>query len=476
MRVAIIGAGLAGMAAAVDLVDAGHQVELYESRAFVGGKVGSWVDAEGNHVEMGLHVFFGCYYQLFDLMRRVGAIDNLRLKDHTHVFVNKGGKLGALDFRFFTGAPFNGLKAFFTTSQLTLVDKAMNALALGTSPIVRGLVDFEGAMKTIRELDRLSFADWFRSHGGSEGSLKRMWNPIAYALGFIDTENISARCMLTIFQLFAAKTEASVLRMLEGSPQEYLHNPIVAYLEARGAKIHLRRRVREVQFAENTDGSTHITGLVVAHGDVDETVVADAYLAACDVPGIQRLLPEAWRKWPEFDNIYKLTAVPVATVQLRFDGWVTELRDPQARKQLSQAAGLDNLLYTADADFSCFADLALTSPADYYREGQGSLLQLVLTPGDPFIKENNETIAQHVLKQVHELFPSSRELTMTWYGVVKLAQSLYREAPGMDPFRPAQKTPIPNFFLAGSYTQQDYIDSMEGATLSGRQAAQAILA
>jgi len=59
--------------------------------------------------------------------------------------------------------------------------------------------------------------------------------------------------------------------------------------------------------------------------------------------------------------------------------------------------------------------------------------------------------------------------------VVKLAQSLYREAPGMEPYRPHQKTPIPNFFLAGSYTNQDYIDSMEGATISGHQAAQAIL-
>ena len=475
MRVAIVGAGLAGMAAAVDLVDAGHEVELFESRPFVGGKVGSWVDADGNHVEMGLHVFFGCYYQLFDLMRKVGAIENLRLKEHTHTFVNRGGRIGELDFRFITGAPFNGLKAFFTTSQLTLQDKATNAVALGTSPIVRGLVDFEGAMRQIRSLDRISFADWFRSHGGSNGSLKRMWNPIAYALGFIDTENISARCMLTIFQFFAAKTEASVLRMLEGSPQEYLHTPIVNYLEARGTKFHLRRRVREVEFMEK-DGKTAVTGLQILDGEKTELVTADAYLAACDVPGIQRLLPEAWRKWPEFDNIYKLDAVPVATVQLRFDGWVTELDDPAKMQQLKAAAGLDNLLYTADADFSCFADLALTSPSDYYREGQGSLLQLVLTPGDPFIKESNEAIAQHVLKQVQDLFPSARELKMTWYSVVKLAQSLYREAPGMDLFRPAQKTPISNFFLAGSYTQQDYIDSMEGATLSGRQAAKEILA
>ena len=473
MRVAIVGAGLAGMATAVELVDAGHQVEIFESRPFVGGKVGSWVDESGNHLEMGLHVFFGCYYELFDLMKKVGAMNSLRLKQHTHTFINKDARVGELDFRFITGAPFNGLKAFFTTSQLSLQDKLQNSLALGTSPIVRGLVDFDGAMKNIRDLDKISFADWFRNHGGNDGSLKKMWNPIAYALGFIDTENISARCMLTIFQFFAVRSEASVLRMLEGSPNEYLHNPIIKYLEARGAKIYTRRRVREILFTDDSD--TKVTGIVVANGESEETITADAYVCACDVPGVQRILPAAWRKWSEFDNIYKLDTVPVATVQLRFDGWVTELHDAEKRKQVEKAAGIDNLLYTPDADFSCFADMAITSPSDYYREGEGSLMQMVLTPGDPFIKQNNEAIAHHVLKQVQELFPSSRELNMTWYSVVKLAQSLYREAPGMDLYRPAQKTPIVNFFLAGSYTQQDYIDSMEGATLSGRQAAKAIL-
>ncbi|MBW4446421.1 MAG: 9,9'-di-cis-zeta-carotene desaturase [Spirirestis rafaelensis WJT71-NPBG6] len=473
MRVAIVGAGLAGLATAVDLADAGCEVQIFESRPFVGGKVGSWVDGDGNHVEMGLHVFFGCYYQLFELMKKVGAFDNLRLKEHTHTFVNKGGRTGELDFRFFTGAPFNGFKAFFTTSQLSVLDKLQNAIALATSPVVRGLVDFDGAMRNIRNLDKVSFADWFRSHGGSNGSIKRMWNPIAYALGFIDCENMSARCMLTIFQLFAVRTEASILRMLEGSPHEYLHKPILEYLEARGTKVYTRRQVREIKFTSGEE--THVTGITVAQGETEENITADAYVFACDVPGIQRIIPQEWRKWSEFDNIYKLEAVPVATVQLRFDGWVTELQDPEKRKQLNHAAGIDNLLYTADADFSCFADMALTSPADYYREGEGSLMQLVLTPGDAFIKQSNEAIASHVLKQVHELFPSSRELNMTWYSVVKLAQSLYREAPGMDVYRPHQKTPVANFFLAGSYTQQDYIDSMEGATISGRRAAKVIL-
>jgi zeta-carotene desaturase len=473
MRVAIVGAGLAGLAAAVELVDAGHDVEIFESRPFVGGKVGSWIDKDGNHIEMGLHVFFFNYANLFNLMRKVGAIDNLLPKTHTHTFINRGGDVRDLDFRFAIGAPFNGLKAFFTTAQLTLRDKLQNAIALGTSPIVRGILDYDGAMKQIRNLDHISFADWFRKHGGSEGSLKRMWNPIAYALGFIDTEAMSARCMLTIFQMFAAKTTASRLNLLAGSPDGYLTQPIVHYLESKGAKIHTRRQTRQILF-DGSGTATQVTGLVVANDAGEETITADCYLAACDVPGIQRLLPGEWRSLPEFDNIYKLTAVPVATVQLRFDGWVTEMEDEAARTQL-KAIGLDNLLYTADADFSCFADLALASPKDYYREGQGSLMQLVLTPGDPFIKMSNEDIAQHVLKQVHDLFPSSRNLNMIWSNVVKLAQSLYREEPGMDPYRPDQRTPVANFFLAGSYTKQDYIDSMEGATISGMQAAAKIL-
>lgn len=75
LKIAVIGAGLAGMIAAMDLVDAGHDVELFELRPFVGGKVSSWKDNDGNHIEMGLHVFFGCYYNLFGIMKRTGSFD-----------------------------------------------------------------------------------------------------------------------------------------------------------------------------------------------------------------------------------------------------------------------------------------------------------------------------------------------------------------------------------------------------------------
>lgn len=478
-KVAIVGAGLAGLITAMELIDAGCEVDIYDVRPFAGGKVGSWVDRDGNHIEMGLHVFFGCYYNLFDVMAKVGSFKHLLLKDHVHQFVNEGGRIGSLDFRLGgVGAPFNGLKAFAATNQLGLADKLANALALGSSVIVRGLVDFEGAMRDIRELDGVSFSDWFISKGGTRGSIDRMWDPIAYALGFIDCDNMSARCMLTIFQLFAARSEASVLRMLEGSPDQYLTGPIVRYIEERGGRIHLRRRVRAVQWDEDADGGVYVSGLDIAAGEGTERIEADYYVAACDVGGAKRLVPQEWRqRFPEFDRMFQLTPVPVVTVQLRFDGWVTELSDGERRRAVGQGRGygLDNLLYSADADFSCFADLAVTSPTDYYKEGEGSLMQCVMTPGDPYMRKTDEQVVAAVEQQVRGLFPSAEGLKVTWSSVVKLGESLYREEPGMDSSRPRQKTSIDNFFMAGSFTYQDYIDSMEGAVKSGKLAAAAVL-
>ncbi|KAB1200510.1 Zeta-carotene desaturase, chloroplastic/chromoplastic [Morella rubra] len=330
LKVAIIGAGLASMSTAVELLDQGHEVDIYESRSFIGGKVGSFVDKHGNHIEMGLHVFFCWYNNLFRLMKKVGADNNLLVKDHTHTFVNKGVKSATYD-------------------------KARNAVALPLISVVMALIDpdvwFYEFEQFIDFIIYISFSDWFLSKGGTRMSIQRMWDPIAYALGFIDCDNISARCMLTIFSLFTTKTEASLLHMLKGSPDVYLSGPIRKYITDKGGRY---------------EGGVATSKQIVK---------ADAYVAACDVPGIKRLLPARWRELEFFNNVYELVEVPVVTVQLRYSGWVTELQDLERSRQLRQAAGLDDLLYTPDADFSCFADLALTSPEDYYTEGQGPLLQ-----------------------------------------------------------------------------------------------------
>jgi len=500
LKIGIVGAGLAGMVAAMDLADAGHEVEIFELRPFVGGKGSSWLDKEGNHIEMGLHVFFGCYYNLFGIMRRTGSFDKLRLKEHTHTFINNGGGVGELDFRFPIGAPVSGLQAFARTQQLGVSDKIANALRLGTSPIVRALVDFDGGMDMVRDLDDITFTEWFTRFGGSRGSIERMWDPIAYALGFIDCDHISARCMLTIFMLFAIRTEASVLRMLEGSPQTYLHDPILQYLEERGVKVHTRAAVRDIVYETDSTGlPTRVTGLKIGKNrgyseagndypaserdvpdDVEGERTFDTVIGAVDLPGVKKLLPESFRKHEMFDNIYSLDNVPIATVQVRFNGWVTEMNDDAKMMNISgdqsdgRGAGIDNLLYSADAEFSCFADLALVSPGEYYKPGEGSLIQAVFD--SRAFARSDEQIVADCISQLNTLFPSSRKLECTWSNVVKLGQSLYREKPGQDKYRPGQATPIENFFLCGSYTYQDYIDSMEGATKSGLMVADEVIA
>jgi uncharacterized protein with NAD-binding domain and iron-sulfur cluster len=86
---------------------------------------------------------------------------------------------------------------------------------------------------------QISFSDWFLSKGGTCMSIQRMWDPVAYALGFIDCDNISAHCMLTKISLFATKTEASLLRMLKGSSDVYLSGPIKKYITDKGGRYHL---------------------------------------------------------------------------------------------------------------------------------------------------------------------------------------------------------------------------------------------
>jgi len=306
------------------------------------------------------------------------------------------------------------------------------------------------------------------------------WDPIAYALGFLDCDNISARAMLTIFMLFAIRSEASVLRMLEGSPQTYLHDPIIKYLEDRGVKINLRSGCKEIIYDTDENGMPNYVKGIKIGGEGDKIREFDVVIGALDVPGVKKVLPEDFRKYPMFDNIYKLDCVPIATVMLRFDGWVTEMQDLERMMNIAgdqsdgREGGIDNLLYSADAEFSCFADLAITSPGEYYKEGEGSLIQAVF---DHRAYERSETkIVEDAIAQLNALFPSSKKLKCTWSNVVKLGQSLYKESPGQDVYRPSQATPIPNFFLAGSYTYQDYLDSMEGATRSGLMVADEVVA
>ncbi len=83
------------------------------------------------------------------------------------------------------------------------------------------------------------------------------------------------------------------------------------------------------------------------------------------------------------------------------------------------------------------------------------------------------------MKELEKLFPqhfgTENSANLRKYKVVKTPRSVYTAIPGRQAYRPDQTTPVPNFFLAGSYTMQRYLGSMEGAVLSGKLTAQAIV-
>ena len=109
-----------------------------------------------------------------------------------------------------------------------------------------------------------------------------------------------------------------------------------------------------------------------------------------------------------------------------------------------------------------------------------SMLSLVFAPAKQWIQKSDEEILEATLVELARLFPreiaadGKRLAQVRKYKMVKTPLSVYETTPGREPFRPSQTSPVSNFYLAGDYTKQRYLASMEGAILSGQYAAKAI--
>lgn len=444
MKVIVVGGGLAGLTAGVDLVDAGVEVLVLEKRPVLGGKVSSWIE-EGYPIESGLHIFFGCYLELLATMRRVGAYGHILWKEHTIHVAQPGGKVSR--FRFpNVPAPFNGIVAFTGNDLLTWHEKWTNVRAL--------IRPWLTPLDKVSRWDDRTYGEWHRGFGIAEGVLTKWWNPIALSMGFLSADEMSARPMTTVFHHFSRSAGASRVGFLDGPPAERLHLPFASYIEERGGEVRCNSRVEELVLDWQADGPT-VRGVRLASGEVLE---ADAVVLAAPLHSTRQLVPRVLREMPYFDNLWRLKSVPVMNVQVWFDRYVSER---------------DNLFFTAHAPFSVFADLAVTSPL-YDRTG-GSLVSMAVAPAQPLWRLSDAEIAQKCIDALADLWPRTRNAKVVQTSVVKIPNSIYREAPGSDALRPTQKTPIPNLALAGDYTQQDYMASMEGAVRSGRRAAEALL-
>lgn len=137
-------------------------------------------------------------------------------------------------------------------------------------------------------------------------------------------------------------------------------------------------------------------------------------------------------------------------------------------------------MFSHGTTFATFADVAITCTGDY-QAGQGtatggSVLNLVLAPAHHLMELPNDVIVEQVMKELESRFPKVREAKLLKSTIVKIPESVYKAVPDVDQYRPDQASPIPNFFLCGDYTYQNYLASMEGAARSGRAVAEKLSA
>ena len=447
--VLILGGGLAGLTAAKRLIDQGFSVKLLEKRSIYGGKVSSWKDDEGDWIESGTHCFFGAYDVLYDLMREINVYDAVLWKDHKLTYTLSGGK----SFTFNTWnmpSPLHLVPAivkngYFSFGEMLSFSKSLIPLALKKD-------------KYPPTQDHLTFTEWAKQHRFGDRLLEKMFRPMALALKFIPPEEISAKIILDVTEVFYRIPDASCMGFLKGAPQEHLVGPLQEYSKAKGAEFFPGTAVEQLLYEEG-----EIKGVRLANGEV---LTADHYLCALPVHNLNRVFPDSLKTERKFfGNLEKLEGVPVISVQIWYDRQITSE---------------NNVLFSPDGAIPVYADLANTTPE--YRTLRGkphegkSRFEFCVAPAGKLMALSKEEIISRIDRSIRSCFPeTSKGAQILKSTLVKIPHSVYAPLPNMERFRPTQRTPVSNLFLSGGYTQQLYYDSMGGAVMSANLASEEIV-
>ncbi len=453
MRVAIAGAGLAGLSCAKYLVDAGHTPIVLERRDVLGGLVAAWKDEDGDWYETGLHVFFGAYPNMLQLFKELGIEDRLQWKEHTLIFnqPEKPGTYSRFDVPDIP-APFNVITSILRNNDMLTWEQKIK-FAIGLLPaIVRG-------EKYVESMDKYTLLEWLRKQGIDDRVNSDIFIAASKALTFINPDEVSATVPLIALNKFLQERYGSKVAFLDGSPTERLCQPLADYITERGGEIRTEAALKKIEI----DEAGNVTSFILRglNGAPDEELQADAFVSALSVDPLKTMLPKPWQEMEFFQKIKRLEGVEVINVHLWFDRKLTDI---------------DQLLFSRSDLLSVYADMSNTCRE--YADPNKSMLELVLAPAKDWITKSDEEIVAATMAELEQLFPQhftgDNPAQLLKSKVVKTPRSVQRALAGREGDKPTQKTPIANFYLAGSYTRQKYLGSMEGAVLSGKLAAQAI--
>lgn len=450
LTVIIAGAGLAGLCTAKYLADAGHKPIVLESRDVLGGKVAAWRDEDGDAYETGLHIFFGAYPNTMSLFKELNIEDRLQWKSHSMIFARPDapGEFSRFEFPDLP-APINGVIAILRNNQmLTWPEKIKFALGL-LPAIVQG-------QSYVEKQDGLTVSQWMKKQGVPARVNDEVFIAMAKALNFIDPDDLSMTVVLTALNRFLQERHGSKMAFLDGLPPEKLCQPIVDHFTQRGGEIRMNARLKEIEL--NDDDS--VKRFRLADGS---TLEGDLYVSAMPVDVVKRIIPKRWQPKPYFSQLEGLKGVPVINVHIWFD------------RKLST---VDHLLFSRSKTLSVYADMSTTCRD--YNNVDNSMLELVFAPAAEWISRSDEDIIAETMKELSNLFPGEvaadgSKAKITKSKVVRTPQSVYKAVAGCEAIRPTQRSPFSNFYLAGDYTKQKYLASMEGAVFSGKLCTEAIL-
>ena len=454
LRVAVLGGGIAGIAAATVLAERGARVVLVERDPWLGGRAAAWTDRLGDgtafEMERGFHAFFRQYYNLRALLRRIDPELSRLIELKDYPILGAGG-LAQSFARLPRRTPWNIAALTWRTPALGLRDlrhvnvgRAVQMLAYNPR-------------SNYERWDAVSAADYLDSLNFPDDARRLLFDVFAHSF-FNPEEDMSAAELLMMFHFyFTGNPEGLVFDVVDAPFSTSLWQPFGTYLREAGVDLRLSTAVDRVQHHE--DGSWTI------ELDADR-IQCDAVVSALNVPGLQRLVEhsgdlgtDAWRQ--QVDSL-QLTN-PFAVWRL----WLDRPTDPDRHPFVGTTGVglLDNIsLYHLFEDES----------RSWAERTGGAVVELHAYAVDPDLSEGE--IRRDLLQGLHDLYPETRDAE-----ILEERYLLRRDCPafrcGSDGSRPGVQTPIETLALAGDFVSLPFPSAlMERAAASGFLAANALLA